>query len=174
MGGRTLSDERETRDGRVHGDGDLGADFDARGRDGIYDGGGGRRSLRVELVWGGEDLGVVVVGGTGAAHAAAAADDRGVREEEADAVVVARDGGRVEGGEFEGGGVPQLGVEDGRVVGKRLRVCLAADNQDLTVGKDDAVVKSSGVGHRTNRCDCGLRSGRAYGDDMRVGRCIRA
>ena len=172
MGRAPLPHEREARHRGVGRHRQLAPDPHRRGGHGADGRPRRARPVRVEQVRRGENLGVVVVGGAPAAHAAAADDDRRVGEEEPRAVVVAGDGGRVEGGELEGGGVPELGVEDGLGVGEGDGVRLAADDEDLAVGEGDAVVKGTRVSHRADRDDGGLCPCRSDGDDVRVGRCV--
>ena len=131
----------------------------------------GPRAVGVEQVSGAVDLAVVVVARAGAAEAAAGGEDGGVREEEADGVVVAGDADGRDGGEGRGDGVPELGLELAAVVGEGDADFLAAHDEDGAVGEDDPVGEDAREGHGVD----GLHGGGAHGvvDRDDVGVCRR-
>lgn len=115
-----------------------------------------------------------MVSRAGAAEAAAGGQDRRVREEEGDGVVVAGDGEGSERGEGGGDGVPHLGLELAAVVGEGDAVFLAAGDEDRACGEDDCVGEDAGVGHWVECLDGGGGHGGADGDDVGVWCCVGA
>ena len=150
--------ERKGRDLRPGGlDRQAGPGREFGGAQALDHGAGGGAAVGVEQVGGGVDLGVEVVGGAVAAEAAAAVEDRCVGEEEAGGVVVAWDGEGGHLGEGLGGGVEEFGDELWGLVGEADGEVLAAGDEDLAVGEDDAVVEGTREGH-------GRKGGYGWGD----------
>lgn len=95
-------------------------------RSGLDDRSDGPAAVGVEQVARAVDLAVVVVRRAGAAQAAARRQDRRVREEDADRVVVAGDGLGRERRKGGGHGVPHFGLELAAIIGEGNTVVLAA------------------------------------------------
>ena len=167
--GRAGPDQRELGHGADGGGGEGGADAQDRGRD-LADRGPGREGAgRGVEVGRGEDLGVAVVGGAGAAEAAAAVEHGGVGEQDGSAVVVARHRGRVHLLEGVGRRVPEFSNIDRGVVGEGYREGLAARDQDLAVGKYHTVSVGAWIGHGGDRLNGRRRARGANGDDVGIG-----
>ena len=143
-------------------------------RSGFDNGSDGPGAVGVEEVAGAVDLAVVVVRGAGAAEATASGEDRCVREEEGDGVVVAGDGEGSERGEGGGDGVPHFGLELAAVVGEGDAEFLAAGDEDCACWEDDCVGEDAGVGHRADGLDGGGGHWGVDCDDVGVWRCVGA
>ena len=158
-------------DGGVGGCGQGSADADVGGG-GFDDGSQGAAAVGIEEVAGAVDLAVEVVRRAGAAEATARGQHGGIREEDADGVVIARDG---EGGDLgEGGGdrVPYLGLQLGAVVREGDAVALAAGDEDCSCRKDNCVGEDPGIIHWADGLDGGCTHRGTDRDDMGVCRRI--
>lgn len=169
---------------RTYGDDQLRAHLDRGGRDGGNLRTRGRRAVCGEEIGRGEDLAVgmvdeLVAVGRVAAHfgdvaeAAAAAEDAAVGQEEADGVVVARDGlGRKRLPRL-GRRVEELRVQDAGVVGEDDGAALAAGDEHGAVREHDGVGEAARVGHVGHALDRRRGVGLVDGDEVGARRGVR-
>ena len=83
----------------------------------------------------------------GSAEAAACGEDGRVGEEEADRVVITGHADGRNGGEGEGDGVPDFGLELAAVVGEWNAVVLTACDEDGSGWEDDCVCEDAWIRH---------------------------
>ena len=93
------------------------------------------------------------------AQAAAGRDHARIRQQHADAVVIARHAHGGQHGKGFGLRVPELRGQDGVVVGERGDHRLPADHHHLPVGQDHAVGKRACIGHRRQRASLRCAAG---------------
>ena len=84
-------------------------------------------------------------------------------------MIISWDGYRGHLSEGLGFWIPEFRNQLRCLVSEANGVMLPSSDENLTVGKDDAIMKSAWIGHRVDRSDfgCSIRVG--YSDDVSIG-----